>query len=178
MTFWNSPDVTADSGEHTGLPAHVYCTSHTQLQVRITLLDFNMEQIIRVKLGPLQVICHFEIVSTLYVRLLMQPYNNNNYSNRAAFMSNFYNWSEPEWTPHWIMITAPCMEYRYLTKYMYHICRTWFPRSMYNLKCSVYSSILMCSRAWFTTALAQTARTTEATHCMLSNRIRLCTQKT
>ena len=31
----------------------------------------------------------------------------------------------------------------------------WFPRSVYVLKCSVYSSILTCSRAWFTTALSK-----------------------
>ena len=34
---------------------------------------------------------------------------------------------------------------------------SWFPRSVYALKCSVYSSVLTCSRAWFTTALNWTA---------------------
>ena len=31
----------------------------------------------------------------------------------------------------------------------------WFPRSVYALKYSVYSSRLACSRAWFTTALSK-----------------------
>ena len=39
----------------------------------------------------------------------------------------------------------------------------WFSRSMYTLKYSVYSGILMCSHAWFTTALNWAARTTGAT---------------
>ena len=38
----------------------------------------------------------------------------------------------------------------------------WFPRSMYTLKCSMYSGILTCSCAWFTTALDWTARMTAA----------------
>ena len=34
---------------------------------------------------------------------------------------------------------------------MYHFVAPWFPRPAYALKCSVYSGILMCSCAWFTT---------------------------
>ena len=67
------------------------------------------------------------------------------------------------------MITAPVHGIS-VSKYMYRlscICCTWFLRSMYNLKCSVYSSILTCSRAWFTTAIDWTARMTGVTHCML-----------
>ena len=36
---------------------------------------------------------------------------------------------------------------------------SWFPRSVYTLKYSIYFSILTCSHAWFTTALDGTART-------------------
>ena len=50
-------------------------TPRTQLQVHTTPWNFDTTWIIRVKSGPLQCIRHFKIMSTLYVRLLAQPYN-------------------------------------------------------------------------------------------------------
>ena len=82
-------------------------------------------------------------------------------------------------SPTLIAITAPTnVEYWYLTIWLCFIylvfITPWLPRSMYALICSVYSGILLCSRAWFTTALDWTARTAGATR-MPSNRSWLCT---
>ena len=49
---------------------------------------------------------------------------------------------------------------------LYHLLAfvtPWFPRSVYTIRCSMYSGILKCSHAWFTTALDWTARATGAT---------------
>ena len=58
----------------------------------------------------------------------------------------------------------------YLSIYLclYHLPRPafvalWFPRSVYSLKCSMYSSILTCSHALFTTACT---RSTEQQGCL------------
>ena len=70
MPFWNSPDVTADSGEPTGLPTRAY-PSYTAPGMHHTVkLRYGVDNP-----GPLQCIRHFKNTSTLYVRLLTQPYN-------------------------------------------------------------------------------------------------------
>ena len=57
-------------------------------------------------------------------------------------------------SPTLIMTTAPTCDI-YLSVYLCIIYPTfvtpWFPSSVYALKWSVYSGILTCSRAWFTT---------------------------
>ena len=73
MPFWNLPDVKADSGEPIGLPAHAY-PSYTDPGTYHTVKPwYSIDNLGEV--GSTAVYPPFKIMSTLYVRLLMQPYN-------------------------------------------------------------------------------------------------------
>ena len=81
----------------------------------------------------------------------------------------FLYWGEPEWahidrdnglrTQNNGMYLCLCIIYPAFVA-------PWFPRSVYAVKYSVYSSILSCSHEWFTTVCTRlwTARTTGTTH--------------
>ena len=59
------------------------------------------------------------------------------------------NWGKPERAPQWLW-QQPAYVCMYLT-FSPAFVTPWFLRSVFALKCSVYSIILMCSHAWFTT---------------------------
>ena len=74
---------------------------------------------------------------------------------------------EPEWAPHWLwqwpmceenlFVSAVCVYNYYSPAFVAH----WFLRSVYALKCSMYSGILTCSHVWFTTAYNLRLHSTE-----------------
>ena len=83
--------------------------------------------------------------------------NKNNYVAREG--PSRYYWGEPGRAPHWSWQQPVCVcmyvcMYVCMSMYLTFLSAfvaPWFPRSVYALKCSVYSGILTCSCAWFTT---------------------------
>ena len=76
VKLWhNPPDVTADSSEPIQASLHTH-TSRIQLQVRITPWNFWYGVDNPGEVGSTAVYPHLEIASTLYLKLLTQPWNN------------------------------------------------------------------------------------------------------